>query len=159
VLTSPLTAWALHGLAIWVWHVPALYELAVRNEAVHALQHAMFVGTAALFWWGMVYGRYGRAGYGAAVFYVFTTTVHTGLLGAILTLAHSPLYPEYAATAAAHGMDPLEDQQLAGLIMWVPAGLVLTMLGIALFVAWLGEAERRARQAEAPAAGGGPLSQ
>jgi putative membrane protein len=153
-LTSPLTAWVLHGLAIWVWHVPALYELAVRNEAVHALQHAMFVGTAALFWWGMVYGRYGRAGYGAAVFYVFTTTVHTGLLGAILTLAQSPLYPGYAATAAGHGMDPLEDQQLAGLIMWVPAGLVLTMLGIALFAAWLGEAERRARPLTRPGSAG-----
>jgi putative membrane protein len=148
LLTFPLTAWVLHGLAIWVWHVPALYELAVRNEVVHALQHATFVGTAALFWWGMVYGRYGRAGYGAAVFYVFTTTVHTGLLGAILTLAQSPLYPGYAATSAAHGIDPLQDQQLAGLIMWVPAGLALTLLGIALFAAWLGEAERRARQVE-----------
>jgi putative membrane protein len=144
-LTAPVTAWALHGAAVWIWHVPALYELAAGNEAIHALQHTTFVATAALFWWGMLYGRYGRAGYGAAVFYVFTTTVHTGLLGAILTLAGSPLYPGYAVTAAAHGVNPVEDQQLAGLIMWVPAGFVLTIAGVALFAAWIGEAERRHR--------------
>ena len=143
VLTAPLVAWALHGLAIWVWHLPALYDLAVGNEGVHAAQHAMFVGTAALFWWGLLYGRYGRAGYGAAVFYVFTTVVHTGILGAAVTFAGVPLYPVYAAPAARRGIDLLADQQIAGLLMWIPAGVVLTLLGVALFAAWLGEAERR----------------
>jgi putative membrane protein len=139
ILTAPVAAWALHGLAVWVWHVPALYDLAVRNESVHALQHAMFGGTAVLFWWGLVYGRYGRAGYGASVFYVFTTAVHTGILGALLTFAGSPLYRVYAE----QGGDAIGDQQLAGIVMWVPAGFVLTMAGIGLFAAWLGEAERR----------------
>ena len=152
--TSPLGAWAAHGLAIWLWHVPALYELAVRVEGVHALEHAMFAGTAGLFWSGVVHGRYGRIGYGAAVFYVFTTLVHTGLLGAVFTLAPSPLYPLYAARTP----DPLGDQQIAGLVMWVPAGFVLTATGLALFAAWLGESGRRARHrgplgvAAAPAA-------
>jgi len=146
VLTAPLLAWALHGLAIWVWHMPALYDAAVGNEGIHTLQHAMFVGTAALFWWGMLYGRYGRAGYGAAVFYVFLTVVHTGILGAMVTFAPTPLYPIYAAPAAAHGIDQLVDQQRAGLLMWIPAGLVMTLLGLALFAAWLGESERRATQ-------------
>lgn len=139
VLSAPLVAWALHGLTLWIWHVPALYEWAVLNEGVHALQHAMFCLTSALFWWGLVYGRYGRAGYGAAVFYVFTTVVHTGLLGAVFTLAPAPLYPLYARRAA----DPLADQQLAGLVMWIPAGLILTMVGVGLFAAWMGAAERR----------------
>ena len=146
VLTAPLCAWALHGLAIWVWHMPALYDAAVGNEGIHTLQHAMFVGTAALFWWGMLYGRYGRAGYGVAVFYVFLTVVHTGVLGAMVTFARTPLYPIYQAPAAAHGIDPLVDQQRAGLLMWIPAGLVMTMLGLALFAAWLGESERRSLQ-------------
>jgi len=144
-VTTPIVAWTLHGGAIWLWHLPQLYDLAVDNEAIHLVQHAMFVGTAIVFWWGMLYGRYGRAGYGAAVFYVFTTAVHTGILGAIVTFAGAPLYSVYLAPAAANGLDALADQQLAGLIMWVPAGLVLTTLGIALFAAWLGEAERRAR--------------
>jgi putative membrane protein len=146
VLTAPLVAWALNGLAIWIWHMPALYDAAVGNEAIHTLQHAMFVGTSALFWWGMLYGRYGRAGYGAAVFYVFLTVVHTGILGAMVTFAGTPLYPIYAAPAAAHGIDQLVDQQRAGLLMWIPAGLVMTLVGLALFAAWLGEAERREMQ-------------
>jgi len=142
--TNPAVAWGAHGIVLWVWHVPALYEWAVRNEGVHALQHAMFLATAALFWWGLLYGRYGRVGYGAAVFYVFTTVVHTGLLGAALTLTGVPLYPGYIATSHRHGVDALADQQLAGIIMWVPAGFILTLLGLALFAAWLGESERRA---------------
>jgi putative membrane protein len=141
-LTAPLIAWALHGTVVWVWHIPRLYDLAVRDEAVHALQHAMFVGTSVLFWWGLVYGRYGRVGYGASVFYVFTTLVHTGILGAFFTLAMTPLYPVYVERAP----DPVADQQLAGLVMWVPAGMILTLAGLGLFAAWLGEAERRSRR-------------
>ena len=140
-LSAPLVAWALHGLTVWLWHVPALYEGAVRHEALHFVQHATFVGTAVLFWSGLIHGRYGRAGYGASVFYVFTTLVHTGLLGAVFTLAPSPLYPLYAARTP----DAVADQQIAGLVMWVPAGLVLTLTGLGLFAAWLGDSERRAR--------------
>jgi cytochrome c oxidase assembly factor CtaG len=57
--TFPLVAWALHGFTLWVWHLPALYEAAVRHEGIHAFQHATFVATAVFFWWGLVYGRYG----------------------------------------------------------------------------------------------------
>jgi putative membrane protein len=142
-LTAPAIAWVLHGVILWVWHVPALYEWAVRDEGIHAIQHATFVGSSLLFWWGLIYGRYGRAGYGASVFYVFTTVVHTGLLGAVFALTPTVLYPVYADRS----LDPVADQQLAGLVMWVPAGLVLTVTGIALFAAWLGEAERRGRAA------------
>jgi putative membrane protein len=145
-LTAPAIAWALHGVILWLWHVPALYEWAVRDEGIHAVQHAMFVGSSLLFWWGLIYGRYGRAGYGASVFYVFTTVVHTGLLGAVFALTPTVLYAVYADRSP----DPVADQQLAGLVMWVPAGLVLTVTGIALFAAWLGESERRGRIAPGP---------
>jgi putative membrane protein len=141
--TLPVTAWVLHAAAIWIWHAPLFYEAAVRREALHAVQHATFVGTAVLFWWGLLYGRYGRAAYGAAVLYVFTTAIHTGALGALFTFATRPMYPLYADRAAALGIDPVTDQQLAGLYMWVPAGVVLTMFGLALFMAWLAESDRR----------------
>ena len=62
----------------------------------------------------------------------------------MVTFARTPLYPVYAAPAAAHSIDQLVDQQKAGLLMWIPAGLVMTLLGLGLFAAWLGEAERRA---------------
>jgi putative membrane protein len=144
-LTAPLVAWVLHGLALWLWHIPALYDAAVANEGIHALQHAIFVGTSCLFWWGLLYGRYGRAGYGAAVFYVFTTVIHTGLLGAILTFAGRPFYPVYRGPAQAGGIDPVADQQIAGLLMWIPAGAILTLLGLGFFAAWIGAAGRRQR--------------
>jgi putative membrane protein len=143
-VTTPFVAWVLHGTAIWLWHVPVLYEAAVHHEAIHALQHATFVGTAAVFWWGLVYGRYGRAAYGASVLYVFTTMLHTGILGALFALSRAPFYPHYAERAVALGFDPAIDQQLAGLYMWIPAGVVLTVFGLALLLAWLSESERRA---------------
>jgi cytochrome c oxidase assembly factor CtaG len=82
-------------------------------------------------------------GYGAAVLYMFTTSVHSGVLGALLTFSSSVWYPAYTDTTASWGLTPLEDQQLGGLIMWVPAGLVYLLAGLALFVGWLRESERR----------------
>ncbi len=143
LLTTPALACALHAAAIWIWHMPRLYEMAIGNEAVHTLQHATFVGTSLVLWWGLLYGRYGRAGYGAAVFYLFATAVHTGILGAIFTLAGVPLYGSYLPPAAARGVDALGDQQIAGLVMWVPAGFVFTLAGLAFFAAWMSAAERR----------------
>src|SRR5215218_1332425 len=72
-LTAPATVFVLHALALWIWHLPVLYDYAVEHEAVHVVQHLCFFGTAALFWWGIGHGRYGRLGYGAAVVYVFAT--------------------------------------------------------------------------------------
>jgi putative membrane protein len=77
------------------------------------------------------------------VLYVFTTSLHSGVLGALLTFAPRLWYPIYEARTSQWGLSALEDQQLAGLIMWVPAGVVFILLGLALFAAWLGEAERR----------------
>ena len=116
---------------------------------MHAFQHLCFFVTATLFWWALVQGRYGRAGYGAGVLFVFMTAMHSGVLGALLTFAGKLWYPIYDSRARAAGFDPLQDQQLAGLLMWIPAGVILTVLGIALLAAWLGESERRARTADA----------
>ena len=141
-LTSPLSAFLLHFVALWVWHLPSLYEYALTHEAAHALEHLCFFGSASLFWWGIAHGRYGRAGYGAAVFYVFATTIHGGVLGALLTFSPHVWYAPYLVPH--DGMlTPLEDQQLAGLLMWIPAGLVFVAGGLTLFAGWLREAERR----------------
>ena len=141
--TGPLVVWILHGLALWIWHVPVLFEAALGNDGVHALQHFCFFWTAALFWWSVVHGRYGRLGYGVAVVFVFTTGLHSGILGALLTWSQRVWYPTYGARAPAWGVGALDDQQLAGLIMWVPAGVVFLVVGVALFAAWIGESERR----------------
>jgi putative membrane protein len=135
VLTDPLAAWGLHALALWVWHIPPLFEAALENEFVHALQHASFLGSALLFWWAVL-GRDARTtrGSGAALAYLFTTMMHTSALGALLTLAPTPWYPGYATSAASFGLDPLEDQQLGGLVMWVPGAAAY--LWATLAIAW-----------------------
>jgi cytochrome c oxidase assembly factor CtaG len=142
-LTLPAIAWAVHGSVVWLWHLPALYEAALESEAIHAAQHATFVGTAVLFWWGLIYGRYGRAAYGASALFVFVTMIHTGALGALFAFSTSSYYPLYIARASAAGIDPVTDQQLAGLYMWIPSGMVLTVFGLGLMLAWLSESERR----------------
>lgn len=148
-LSGPFTVWLIHGLVLWAWHIPVLYEAALRSEAIHALQHASFFVTAALFWWALIYGRYGRMGYGLSVVYVFTTALHSGLLGALITFATHVWYPSYEESRALSGLTALEDQQIGGLVMWVPAGIVLMLVALALFSAWLGEVERRVRSAPA----------
>ena len=146
-LTAPVTVLLVHGVVVWLWHAPALFEAALQSEAIHALQHLCFFWTALLFWWALVHGRYGRVGYGVAVAFVFVTAMHTTLLGALLTFAPTVWYPTYEVTVAARGASAIEDQQLAGLLMWVPSGVIFLLIGLGLFAAWLGESARRSASA------------
>jgi putative membrane protein len=143
-VTAAPTAFLLHALALWIWHTPGLYDYALEHEGIHVLQHLCFFGTAVLFWWGIAHGQQGRVGYGAAVVYVFATAVHGGVLGALLTFSPHVWYAPYVAHHPP-GLTPLEDQQLAGLLMWVPAGLIFVIGGLVLFAAWLRESDRRVK--------------
>ena len=142
LLTLPLAAWCIHAAALWLWHIPSLYQATLENEWMHALQHTSFLGSALLFWWALMHEQYAR-NYGASVAYIFTTAVHSGALGALLTFADAVWYPIYSGRTQAWGLSPLEDQQLGGLIMWVPAGIVYLVIGLWLFAKWLQESERR----------------
>jgi len=135
-LTNPFSAWWIHAVALWAWHAPALFQATLHSELIHAAQHLSFFLSALLFWWALFYGG-GRQGHGPAVFYVFTTAIHTSILGALLTFAPVVIYPAYAATAPKWGLTALQDQQLGGLIMWVPAGVVYMAAGLALFATWI----------------------
>jgi putative membrane protein len=138
VFTAPLSAWIVHALALWLWHVPRLFEAALRHEAVHTLQHVCFLGTALVFWWSVL-GGVARRERGAALLSLFTTMVHTGALGALLAFSSVLWYPSYGASAPAHGLGAIEDQQLGGMVMWVPAGLVYIVCGLVLAGRWLSE--------------------
>ena len=147
-LTIPFVAWLVHAVALWVWHIPRLFDAVLTSEWVHTTQHLSFLLSALLFWWALIHGRRGLMGYGAAVLYVFTTSLHSGLLGAFITFSSSVWYPSYMGLTASWGLTPLEDQQLGGLIMWIPAGLVYVAAGLALFAGWLREAETRVGRRE-----------
>lgn len=148
LLTIPLVAWVVHAVALWIWHVPVLFEAVLQNEWVHTLQHLSFLISALLFWWALIHGPQGAMGYGAAVLYLFTTSIHSGALGALITIAGSVWYPSYIPLTSSWGLTPLEDQQLGGLIMWIPAGLVYIIAGLALFAGWLRESDLRAARRE-----------
>jgi putative membrane protein len=144
--SHPFAAWLLHAAALWVWHAPALYEATLSSELVHFAQHACFFGTALLFWWAAVeLGRRTQLRHGIGVIYLFTTAVHSSVLGALLTFSLVIWYPLYSPRAELWGLTPLEDQQLGGLVMWVPAGVIYVVATLVLVAAWLGAAERHAR--------------
>jgi putative membrane protein len=141
-LTRPLYAWLLHFAALWLWHVPALFQAALLHPAAHALQHASFLFPALLFWWSVLDGARSASDRGAAIAYLFTTMLHTGALGALFAMSGQVWYPAYGAGASAYGLSALEDQQLGGLIMWVPGGLAYVIAGLALCAEWLRQPAR-----------------
>ncbi len=136
-LTSAPVGWSLHAAVLWGWHVPRWFEAALRHPALHVLQHLAFLASALLFWWAAL-GPLTRAARGGALLYLFTTMLHTGALGALLALSPQLWYPLYGERAAGLGIDGLEDQQLGGLVMWVPAGLAYFAAGLALAARWAG---------------------
>ena len=150
-ITQPVAAWALHALALWAWHLPRLFDAALHHEGVHVLQHASFLATALLFWWSVLGGdpRSSRGGF--ALVSLFTTMLHTGALGALLTFATSPWYDAYAMAGAVYGLSPVEDQQLGGLVMWVPGGTAYLIAGLVIVARLL------ARPAVSPASATRPV--
>jgi cytochrome c oxidase assembly factor CtaG len=143
VLTAPLVATGLQAVALWLWHAPRLFDLALANDGWHVVQHLSFLLTALLFWWAMLCGR-GEHRLGIAIGCLFFSAVVSGALGALMAFSSSPWYAGYAASGLdAFGLTPAEDQQLAGLLMWVPGGLVHAGAGLALLARRLGDGRRR----------------
>lgn len=132
-LTGGTLATFLHGVAIWAWHAPPLFDAAVTNIGLHRLQHLSFFLSALIFWWAVLW----TANRGMAVWHLFVTMMHMSLLGALITLAPDVRYQFATRDASAWGMTPLEDQQIAGLIMWVPAGIVYAGAALALMALWI----------------------
>ncbi|MDQ3979421.1 MAG: cytochrome c oxidase assembly protein [Actinomycetota bacterium] len=142
-LTHPVVVWIVGTVAVWAWHMPSLYEAALANDALHVAEHASFLGAAVLFW-SVVLGsgtRRGPAARPIAALLVFANGVQGTALGAVLLFASTALYPVHAAGARVWGTTPLEDQQLAGALMWGPPAFVyLVTLGW-LLVRWFAEME------------------
>jgi cytochrome c oxidase assembly factor CtaG len=128
-LGKPVLATALQAIAMWGWHAPPLFNRALGHPGWHIAQHLSFLITALFFWWSMIRTR----NRGLAALCLFITSIVGGALGALMTLSASPWYADYAAMGMMPlGLTPEEDQQLAGLIMWVPGGLAHA--GAALFL-------------------------
>jgi cytochrome c oxidase assembly factor CtaG len=124
-LTHPAPALLLFTAATWLWHVPAVYELALRSDAWHYLQHACFLITGLLFWYPVVrpYPSRVRWSLWLLVPYLILADVQNTVLSALLTFSGQPLYPYYAQLPGLGGITAIEDQSTAGVLMWVPGSL------------------------------------
>jgi cytochrome c oxidase assembly factor CtaG len=122
-LTDIRHATAIQGAALWLWHWPPLFQTALIDESVHTAQHLSFLLGSLLFWWSVLAPRAQRTGCIAGVFALFVTTLHSSLLGAWVTLSRGFWYSEpYLGTFC--GLTRVQDQQLAGLVMWIPASVI-----------------------------------
>lgn len=135
------------AVALWVWHAPGPYQATFDSVAVYWAMHLTAFG-AALWLWSAVIAD-GARNLAQAVAATALTSLQMGLLGAILTFAGRPLFAPHAHTTAAWGLTPLADQQLAGVVMWIPAGLILAAAVVVGLMLTLRGAERRALSAQA----------
>jgi len=157
-LGRPLLAWALGMGTLWVWHVPALYDLALRSQGVHILQHLCFLVSATIFWWPVIAPLPGRKRLPSlgAVAYLIAAGLASSLLGIIITLAPLGLYPAYLHPVDRLGLLPLirgrgqgqwnfsalADQQTGGLLMWTLSSPVYLLASSIALARWYREAEQ-----------------
>ncbi len=141
-LTEPVTATILQAVVMWAWHAPALFDRTLASQGWHVAQHLSFVLSSLIFWSAMLDTRRGSHLLSAAC--LFVTSLVGGALGALMALSVSPWYSAYAAMGMSGiGLDPTTDQQLAGLIMWIPGGLVHGGAALGFLCLWLTSSEER----------------
>jgi putative membrane protein len=135
--SEPFTATALQAASLWLWHAPVLFDLALGSPAWHAAQHLSFLVSSLLFWTAMLH-RSTRptmtmSSRGVAALCLFATSIVSGALGALMAMSQSPWYAGYARLGMSpFGLTPVEDQQFAGLLMWIPGGLVHAIVALVL---------------------------
>jgi putative membrane protein len=143
VLRHPVAVWLLQVGVLWFWHAATPYDAALDNEFLHVLEHASFLVTAVLFWHAVIGVRgAARVSGGLGVLLVFAMAMQSVFLSVLLTFARTPWYSGYATTTASWGLDPLTDQQVAGVIMWIPAGGIYLAAALVLLIGWIRATER-----------------
>jgi len=138
-LTEPLVCWLAFTLATWGWHAPAAFQLALRSDTVHTLEHACFFTTALMFWWPVIqpWPSLPRWPRWTMVPYLLFADMQNTALAALFTFTGKLLYPYYATAPRIAGISPLDDQIMAGMIMWVPASLVYLIPGVIILFRYL----------------------
>ena len=144
LLTHPLSTLTLYLTMIAVWHLPAWYDRAQGQAALHELEHALFLGTALLYWWPLVPrpGRHQHLRDGAELLYLMVAGVEGGVLGGILTFAAQPLYRTYQQMPHLGGLSVVLDQQLGGIAIWLGGGLIYAGWVFVCFVRMVQREER-----------------
>lgn len=145
-LMHPLVALPLWALNLYLWHLPAFYEAALRNPPLHAFEHACFFTAGLLMWGALLEPLPGPGWFGSAQKATYVLVVRAlgcAILGNVFIWTGTPLYPYYAAGEHAYGIAPLTDQQVGGAIMFIWGALITVSLFSWMFLRWLREAEAR----------------
>ena len=150
VLTFPALAFFLYNFDFWLWHAPPLYNATLENQNIHILEHVTFIVFGVIYWWPIFSPStlLPRLSIGGQVLYLFLSGMPTVALGAGLTFL-PPLYAPYLAVPRIWGLSPAADQQLGGLIMWVPGNIVYIVIVSILFIRWMQGQEVKQREQEA----------
>jgi len=154
---QPLVAWLLGIGTLWLWHVPVLYNAALTHEALHIAEHLTFLVTATIFWWPIVTPvAKRRMPPLVALPYLFAAAIANSLLGILLTFLPPGIYPTYIAPVdplglvpmirQVWGISPAIDQQMGGLLMWIPGGLVMLSALLGTLLRWFRTSEDGAWQ-------------
>ncbi|HEY8258550.1 MAG TPA: cytochrome c oxidase assembly protein [Gemmatimonadales bacterium] len=143
VLAHPVVAAGVYSATIAAWHVAAAYDLMMRNHEVHVATHIMFMVTATMMWWPVMSPspEVPRLSPGLGMLYLFLVGIPMQLVAALITLADGVLYPWYSPAPRTWGLSPLDDQQLGGLLMWVPGNLWMFLAIGVLFFRWARESD------------------
>ncbi|MEO7000362.1 MAG: cytochrome c oxidase assembly protein [Ktedonobacterales bacterium] len=147
-LGNPIIAFGAFNLDLWLWHFPPFYDATLANEYLHIFEHLTFIALGVLFWWPVLAPlKELRISRGFAVLYLFMGCQPMVALGALLTFAAQPLYQPYVTAPVIWGSTPLGDQQLGGLIMWLPTNIPYVIALSAAFFQWVGDLDHRERAA------------
>jgi putative membrane protein len=159
LLTRPAVAAVLFSASIAIWHLAFFYDLMMRSHEVHIATHLLFMVTATLMWWPVMSPapELPRLPSGLAMLYLFLVGIPMQMVAALITFADEVLYPWYVAAPRTWGLSPLEDQQLGGLLMWIPGNLWLFAAIGLLFFRWAREEEGGTAERYGGTAPGGPL--
>lgn len=151
-LVRPVPAAAIFSAPIILWHLPRFYEAAMRHHGLHIVQHLVFMATAVVMWWPVLspVPELPRASYPGQMLYLFLLGIPMSIVGAMITLADTPLYPFYAAAPRVWGLSALQDQEIGGLIMWVPGGLVFWAAMTVVWFRWARREERGEVERQVP---------
>lgn len=146
-LTRPLVAWVIGSLTMAVWHVPALYDAALREEPLHILEHQTYILTGLLVWWPIVgmLPAWPKPPPPLQCLYLFFTTIPGGVVGSVITMANPPLYEQYGISTRMWGLGVDTDQEIAGLMMWIGENTIYLILITVIFLRWANAEERKDR--------------
>jgi putative membrane protein len=145
-VSRPGVIWTLAAANLWLWHLPAMYDLTLRNHLVHHVEHGLFLGLGLAFWAHVFDQHPFRAPLGtlARASYVFFAMVQSWGLAAVLSFATAPFYAYSLLPSRPGGISALTDQQLGGGMMWVPGAITYSIVFVALLFQWLAEEDSRA---------------